>query len=107
MRIEPLRNTYPDRSKYIIAKALVQTKYDFSTKEVYGYISHLSVNRIYVPLKYRKMIDAIVEMKQVNSNAFRSTYYQSNKQTPRYTIDLAYGKRFEPWVISIKHIKEN
>ncbi len=80
-----LRQKYSDKTRFIIAKGLVKPNYDQSEKriEMYGYIVRLSIENIHVPLKYRKKIDAL--------------------KSPHYEIELAYGRRLEPWIVSVKH----
>ncbi len=90
-----LRKKYGDRARFIIIKGLVKPRHKFykNNKEVSGYISRLSVSSIYIPLKHRQVFDAIVTRDKSNRNDIRP---------PRFNVKLAYGKRLEPWMMSIK-----
>lgn len=95
---EKLRAKYPDRGKYIITRGLVEaSRTHFNKKEkINGYISELSVDNIHVPLEHRKIIDAVLEHSKPAKNEERS---------PRYTAQVAYGSRFEPWIVSISSLE--
>ncbi len=90
-----LREKYGDRTRFIIAKGLVKPNYPYNRKEkeVFGYITELSVDSINVPLEYRKMFDGIPEKEQDRRDEF---------EPPRYEVELAYGSRFEPWILSVR-----
>ena len=94
-----LREKYRDRTRFIIIKGLVKPRYNYNKKrkEVFGYITKLSVANIHVPLKYRDILDAIIAKDIYRKNEFGS---------PRYKVELAYGKRLEPWIVSIKHMDD-
>ncbi len=83
--IAMLRQKYNDKNHFIIAKGLVKPNYNQSSKriEMSGYIVRLSIENIHVPLKYRRKIDTL--------------------GSPHYEIELAYGRRLEPWIVSVKH----
>lgn len=99
-----LRKKYTDRSRYIITKAIIQTVYDFNNNDFWGRISKLSIRNIYVPLKYRKVIDSVIDWKQ-RTDGFLGVY--NIYYTPRFKVELAYGKQYEPWIVSIKPITED
>ena len=83
-----LRERYGDRSKFIIMAGLVRLECRFNKikKEVVGHISDIRADKINVPLRYRKIFDVIL----AQGKAFKSG--------PRYTVAVAYGSRFEPWI---------
>ena len=56
-----LRETYADRTRFIIARGLVKPVYDYEKKRrrVRGSIQRLSVETIHVPLKHREILDAL------------------------------------------------
>lgn len=93
---QKLREKYHDRTRFIITKGLVKPGYNYNKKrkEVFGYITKLSVANIHVPLKHRKIFDAILVQDKSKRNEFRP---------PRYEVVLAYGSRFEPWIVSVQH----
>lgn len=94
-----LREKYHDRTRFIITKGLVKPRYNYNKKrkEVSGYITKLSVASIHVPLKHRKIFDAILIQDKSKKNEFRP---------PRYEVVLAYGSRFEPWIVSVQHMAD-
>ena len=63
-----------------------------------GQIKELSRERIHVPLNYRKMFDAILLEDKSTKTAFRP---------PRYQVELAYGRRLEPWIVSVQHLTDS
>jgi Domain of unknown function (DUF4824) len=92
-----LREKYNDRSRFIITKGLVEPSYNYENKkkEAIGYITKLSIENIHVPLKHRQVFDAILVKDDSSQSAFGR---------PRYKIELAYGSRLEPWLVSVRHI---
>lgn len=94
---QKLREKYHDRTRFIITKGLVKPRYNYNKKrkEVFGYITKLSIESIHVPLKHRKIFDAILVQDKSERNEFR---------LPRYEVELAYGSRFEPWIVSVQHM---
>ena len=89
-----LRETYADRARFIIAKGLVKPTYDYGKhrRRVQGYIQRLSVEDIHVPLEHRKLLDALIAKDHSRREA---------DAPPRYDIALAYGRRFEPWIVTV------
>jgi len=90
-----LREKYDDRTRFIITKGLVKPRYNKKKKEVSGYIAKISMERIHIALKHRKIFDAILIQNKTKKNEFKS---------PRYEVKLAYGSRFEPWIVSVQHM---
>jgi hypothetical protein len=89
---DKLRERYPDRSKFIILRGIVdmvcfrlREMRPKEIPEVAGYISHIRIAKINVPLEYRKFFDPIL---------LQGHY----SRDPRYKVELAYGGRFEPWI---------
>ncbi|MDM5271902.1 DUF4824 family protein [Sulfurovum sp. zt1-1] len=100
-----LRENYSDGSKYIITKAQIRASYIHDTKEVNGFISRLSVVQVHVPTKFRQVIDPILHYKQKSGTSFR-THDITTSHAPRYKVTIAYGKRYEPWIVSIEPFKK-
>jgi hypothetical protein len=94
-----LREKYGDRTRFIITKGLVKPRlnHNKTKKELFGYISRLSVASINVPLKHRQIFDSILARDKSNKNDFRS---------PRFEVKLAYGNRLEPWIISVRSLDD-
>ena len=95
---ERLRDKYNDRTRFIITKGVVRPNYNYDNKkkEVAGYISKLSVETIHVPLEHRKILD--------NISAQNKT--KRNELPPRYDVNLAYGSRLEPWIVSVHSLND-
>ena len=94
-----LRKKYKNRDSYIILKGLVEIDYyrNYSEKEVFGTISRLSTESIYVPLKHRNVLEGILLLDKPTRRSF---------QPPRYKVKLAYGSRLEPWIVSIDSLDD-
>jgi len=93
-----LREKYPDRERFIITPGVVEPTryYSDDEKELQGYISWLSVGNINVSLTLRRELAAFLDIDKSRD---------SESRQPRYTIELAYGKRLEPWIRSVSQIK--
>lgn len=91
---QTLREKYEDRMRFIIVRGLVEPDYSYDkTRNTFlGHISRLSVENIFVPLKFRKALEAIVDGKKSR---------QKTVDPPRYEVALAYGSRLEPWIASV------
>ncbi len=98
LELEKLRDKYPDQSRFIIAKGLVEPgfNYDRNKKKVSGVISRLSITSIHVPLKHRRVFDSILSQRKSTGGDIA---------TPRFEADLAYGRRLEPWIVSVKETR--
>jgi hypothetical protein len=94
-----LREAYGDRQRYLIARGLVEPRnvsYE-EKKEVGGYIKKLSIEKVHVPLELRPFFEGLPA---------RTSYDKDLIRTPRYQVTLAYGKRFEPWIVAVKSMDE-
>jgi len=89
-----LRERYSDRSKFIIMPGVVKLtcRCHKNKKEVVGRISDIRVNKINVPLMYRKLFDSILAQDKSGKR---------EQKGPRYKIEVAYGSRFEPWIRTV------
>ena len=97
LNADKLRERYSDRSKFIIMPGVVElTCRSYNKKrEVVGCISDIRVEKINVPLKHRKLFDAIVA---------QDKFGRRKQQGPRYKVEVAYGSRFEPWIKAVKEV---
>jgi len=88
-----LRSKYQDKSKYIIAKGLINVRY--TDERIDGYISGLSIKEIYVPLEYNNFLKSLRPIRNYN-----------NKKVikPKYIVTLKYGTRFEPYITAVKEL---
>ena len=89
-----LRTKYYQDEKYIIAPGLVKPRYSYIEKKYVptGSIKSICVEKIHVPLEHKKTFYLITGNEKKN---------QSGRNSPRYTIELAYGQRYEPWIKGI------
>jgi hypothetical protein len=94
-----LRQKYGEPARFIVAKGLIKPIYhgDNKGKEVVGYIEKLSIENIHVPLKYKKMFDVVLAQGKFKHNEFTP---------PRYKVELAYGSRLEPWIVSVESMDD-
>ncbi len=87
---DKLRQRYPDRSKFIIMRGIVELECRYKNKkEVVGHIADIRIDKINVPLSYRKLFDSIEAQNESEKR---------EQKSPRYKIEVAYGSRFEPWI---------
>lgn len=84
-----LRQRYPDRLKFVIMRGIVglECRSVKNKKEVVGRIADIRIDKINVPLMYRKLFDSILAQKR-----------PAELQNPRYKVEVVYGSRFEPWI---------
>ncbi len=92
-----LLHQYTDNNRYIIVPGIVKPKLEYKDKtyRLKGHIKSICVEKIHVPLELKKQYYAIVKDKEF-------TPYKGER--PRYTIRVAYGNRYEPWLTSIQEL---
>ena len=102
LNVNTLKEKYNDCRRFIVVPGIVKMKCNYNNKEApVGYISRLCVEKIHVPLKFRKTFDLIMSKKKQKKYKFNIS--QGNiSNLPRYKVKLAYGKRFEPWIQSVQ-----
>lgn len=95
-----LRQAYPDRKRFIITTGLVEPIYLHrgQPKKAGGYIKKLSIERLHVPLELRPVFDDILSAGSTDTDEVKG---------PRYQMALAYGSRFEPWILSVKPLDQD
>lgn len=94
-----LRTAYPDRQRFIIAQGEVKPIYRDArnTTAAAGRIVKLMIENIHVPLKFRPVFETLP----------RGAYKGVDEiRLPRYEVTLAYGKRLEPWIVSVKPLED-
>jgi hypothetical protein len=86
---EALLRTYPDRAKYLVVKGVVQLSVITRQGElqILPSISQLLPDSIHVS---PPISDALANLPML-----------PNLASPRYTLTLSYGRRFEPWLVSV------
>lgn len=97
---QSLRNKYPDRSRYIIARGQIRMGASSAKnkREVYGTVSGLSVDRVNVALKEGQNLEPLL-LKDSEDFVYR------NIGPPRYAVTLSWGRRLEPWIETISALK--
>lgn len=88
---DALRKQYDNRTRYIVAPGIVKAGYRYNDKknEPYGYIQKLGVEQVHVPLKFKQQVEDAVAKK--GTAPIKTAH----------TIELAWGRRFEPWIRSV------
>ena len=111
-----LRRRYPDRSRHIVAGAIVglafRKPWNPETKKdgdpfLEAYVTELLVNELHVPRRLRPHLDAVRRQDQAHQEALRrgdnvAREAQDSPRGPRYEVTLAYGRRHEPWVTDVR-----
>lgn len=85
---ETLRQHYPERSRYAIVHGQVRPSYG-RERALTGHISELSIAQINVPQRWRAVLDSLPSGP---NNASR---------TPLQRIEVAFGRRLEPWITAV------
>lgn len=91
-----LRSQHSNSSQYIITRGMVKLGYRYKNddKGITGYVSGLSINKINVPLHQRELFTGPLSEKI-------SKYNSIDPPRSRYSVEVAYGSRYEPWIKSI------
>jgi hypothetical protein len=85
-----LRAKYPDRSRYAIVTGKVRAHRDGRGDKLQGYIAEIHNNRVNVPLE---LMPAIGTRSRPRVAAV--------PDEPGYQASIAFGKRFEPWLVDV------
>ncbi|HEB56590.1 MAG TPA: DUF4824 family protein [Gammaproteobacteria bacterium] len=88
-----LRQRYPDTTRNIVLRGTVRARVNQQDDDqwvVQGIVKEVAVTRVNVPLEYRRVFEPFM----VNEAGDRD-------RDPGYQVTLAYGKRFEPWVVEV------
>jgi len=80
---ETLREKYSDQTRFMILKGIIVPDYAYKKDGLGGYIKRLSIEQIHITLEDR---------------------YIFKRSEPRYKVTLAYGRRYEPWIVSIQPV---
>jgi len=91
--VAQLRKRYPNRARYGIARGHVQASVTGNADgkwHVQGSIQGLAVASVYVPRVFRDGLEAAIKEGG-----------HSNADPPRFVATLAYGRRQEPWLVSV------
>lgn len=86
---EELRAAYPDRSRYAIVRAAIgAVRYLQDAQGPYGFIRRVQAGSIHVPFAHRAVFEAVSG--------------SDSARTPAFVAELAFGKRFEPWLRQVE-----
>jgi len=85
-----LRKQYPDRSHYAIVRGSVRpfVMPGPASAEIYGTVTALRCESIHVPLQFQ------------GAAPFAVGTHIGPRTLPSSTIQVAFGRRFEPWIVS-------
>ena len=88
-----LRNKYPDRSRYAIVRGRVRVSFyggsATTPAQLTVHLSEVINDRISVPPEFRPAFDSLPR-----------TSTRGEVTASRFEVTLAFGKRFEPWIIA-------
>jgi len=89
---DSLRQRYPDRSRYSLARASVRAGFNWSAgvPTPDDYTLYFELAEVSVPSRWRTVFSAW--------NPYDRTAEERNK----VSVDVTFGKRFEPWITSAK-----
>lgn len=88
-----LRQKYGAPSRYTIVRGLVRPFFPGADgEESRGTIVAITTDRIAVPLEIRRELAKLVNLDQPTSD---------RAPAPRYTVELSYGSRHEPWITAV------
>lgn len=87
---ESLQSKFSDQQNVIIVKGLGKPYPNSHNKTYKLQLNNLSVRNIMIPLEYSDIFYGLEPIDRQDIIA------------PRYSIDINWGKRFEPWVVGVK-----
>jgi hypothetical protein len=91
---QDLRAKYPDRSHYAIVRGTVRPQWTDvgAQRHLSGMIDQLSADTMHVPIDFRPFFVTKAGRAYSNTGAENSL---------PFTADVAFGKRFEPWIVGV------
>ena len=87
-----LRAKYADRSRYAIVRGRVRPALEGNGARVGGYVSAVINDSVNVPLDMRKTFEGVPP---------RSYGFGQRYAGPEIEATVAFGKRFEPWLVGV------
>ncbi len=96
---EALRRRHPDRSRYLVVPGTVHAR-EMRPGVFEGLVSELRVNSIHVPLHLRPILDEHVTAERMRQETSNSAHVDP----PRYRATVAFGRRGEPWLVSVEKL---
>ncbi len=95
--LKKLRQAYPDKRQYLIVKGIVELVHYGKNEGISGQIRGLSISNIHVPLHHKGVFDAFSHQGRRNA--------PHGITSPRYEVELAFGSRLEPWIVSVRKLE--
>jgi len=99
-----LRDRYPDHRRYLIVAALARaaTSYEEVVRVRTGEIDALLISELHIPLKLSAPLHGLTP----SGSLFNYRHDRPDEPpVPRYTVDVRWGRRFEPWVTAVRRIE--
>jgi hypothetical protein len=90
-----LRDRYPDRSRFLITPGIVDV-WRQERQTLRGHVRRLSVSAVHVPLELKMILE------ELPAKGYAG---QRPPHRPRYEVDLAFGRRLEPWIRDIRRLE--
>lgn len=87
-----LKNKYKNQENILIVKGITKLYYDNDDNSYSLTLKHLSISNIMIPHQHSAIFSKL--------NAISHT----TVVPPRYTVEVKWGSRLEPWVISAKRL---
>lgn len=103
-----LRLRHPDRTRVFILPARVAIEH-WNIKEegeLHGTIQALLIPRINVPLRHRPLLDGAIEQERATRSADATVTQPAPPRPPRWAMTLAFGRRLEPWIVSVRALPD-
>lgn len=91
---QALRAKYPDRARYAIVRGTVRAQFNRNRSgegEFTGHIENLVIRQVSVPLEFRAALGPVSRIKP---------WQDAGGQVSPYQVTVAFGKRFEPWIVA-------
>lgn len=110
-----LRQRYPERRQFVIVQA--QTRLQLAREgktssgkhrpsHLRGDVTHLLIDDIHVPFEQRAMLDSLLRSEAERRARPHRPYVNADElKEPRYEVTLRFGKRYEPWITSIRPLE--
>jgi len=107
-----LEDRYPDRQRYVVLPAVVALQWsqaEGAPALIRGVIERLATERIHVPLSLRSQVGHFLP--KVGSTEFFDHLRKAaatgwpEAVPPRYRATLAFGRRFDPWLVGVTPIE--
>lgn len=107
---EALRARYADTRRYLITAAEVHMSYIYQSESggngekpvMRGHIGEILTGTIHVPARFHATLDEAIR-KGSAMTSHRPGY--PAEERPHYQVTLYYGRRYEPWVVSIEPLE--